>query len=283
VEEYFVYRTIQGEDFTMEVCIDFFNERLKMEKYRGNTRKIIKELESLAKEYTLTKTFIKVNPEDWRHFINQGYITEAFFPKYFNGRHAYSMAFYYESSRRTSDFWIVEDDILLQVKNLPQNVELPPISKQYTLRRAKVEDTPALAELYKAVFEVYPTPVNDPNYLREVLLADTIFYVAEKGGVIVSAASAEVNKEFCNAELTDCATLQAHRKHGLMKILINKLEDDLYQQQIFNVYSIARALSFGMNAVFHQRGYEYTGRLIKNCKIYNKFEDMNIWVKDLSI
>ncbi len=37
-----------------------------------------------------------------------------------------------------------------------------------------------------------------------------------------------------------------------------------------------------MNAAFHQLGYTYTGRLANNCYIFDKLEDMNIWVKDLS-
>ena len=37
-----------------------------------------------------------------------------------------------------------------------------------------------------------------------------------------------------------------------------------------------------MNLAFHQLGYTYTGRLANNCYIFDKLEDMNIWVKDLS-
>lgn len=37
-----------------------------------------------------------------------------------------------------------------------------------------------------------------------------------------------------------------------------------------------------MNASFHQLGYTYTGRFIKNCDIFGNFEDMSVWTKDLS-
>ena len=66
-----------------------------------------------------------------------------------------------------------------------------------------------------------------------------------------------------------------------MKSLLIKLEEELQERSIFCSYTIARSL-FGMNAAFHQLGYTYTGRLANNCYIFDKLEDMNIWVKDLS-
>jgi beta-lysine N6-acetyltransferase len=283
IDEYYVNKIIQDKDFIMHVTLDFFNDRLKMEKYRGNVTNIMLQLEKLAKENQFTKSFVKVHPEDWQQFLSRGYITEAIFTNYYSGRDAYSMGCYYDLERKTSDYWVVEDDTLLQVKDLPQKADVPKLPDGYIIRRATLDNAEALSELYKAVFEIYPTPVSNPLYLRQVMSEDTIFYVVEKDGIIVSAASAEINREYNNAEITDCATLQSHRKHGLMKIIIELLEEELYNQQIFCAYSIARALSFGMNAVFHQRGYNYTGRLTKNCKIYDKFEDMNVWMKNLSI
>jgi len=109
-----------------------------------------------------------------------------------------------------------------------------------------------------------------------------VFYVVACGKQLVSAASAEINHRFNNAELTDCATLQDHRKHGLMKKLLIHLEKELKNNGIYCAYSIVRARSFGMNAAFYQLGYEYNGRLTNNCYIYEKLEDTNVWVKDLS-
>ncbi|MGQ0518927.1 hypothetical protein ACT453_58225, partial [Bacillus sp. D-CC] len=61
-----------------------------------------------------------------------------------------------------------------------------------------------------------------------------------------------------------------------------KVEEELQEKSIFCSYTIARSLSFGMNAAFHQLGYTYTGRLANNCYIFDKLEDRNIGVKDLS-
>jgi beta-lysine N6-acetyltransferase len=136
--------------------------------------------------------------------------------------------------------------------------------------------------LYREVFQIYPTPLHDPEYVKKTMKEGTIYYVFFHQGKIVSAASAEVNSFYKNAELTDCATLKDHRKYGLMKIILRELEAELRMQGIFCAYSIARSLSFGMNAVLFQLGYKYRGRLMNNCYIYDKLENMNMWVKNLA-
>jgi beta-lysine N6-acetyltransferase len=110
----------------------------------------------------------------------------------------------------------------------------------------------------------------------------TIFLYIEDNGEIISSASAEINIRYHNAELTDCATLPQHRKGGYMKHLLSGLEEQLKAEHIYCAYTIARALSYGMNAAFYQLGYDYQGRLANNCYIFDKMEDMNVWMKDLS-
>ena len=60
-----------------------------------------------------------------------------------------------------------------------------------------------------------------------------------------------------NAELTNCATLPEYRKHGFMKSLLIKLEEELRERSIFCSYTIARSLSFGMNRLSSIRLYVY--------------------------
>ncbi len=274
-------RVVSSTDYTMDVSLDFFNERLKIEDYRGDVASIHKQIIRLLDEHPFTKVIVKSRQEDWKVFIELGYQFEALYTGYFNGSDAYSMALFTENSRRTSEYWIYEDETIEQVKEIPCTLELPN-APGHMIRKAEEKDAEELSNLYQAVFEIYPTPMNDPEYIRKLMKHDSIFYVAEFDGKIVSTASADINPTYHNAELTDCATLPDHRKNGLMKILIAKLETELKEQQIYCAYSIARALSFGMNAVFHQRKYAYKGRFTKNCNIYNKLEDMNLWVCDLS-
>ena len=146
----------------------------------------------------------------------------------------------------------------------------------------RVEDAEGLAHLYKQVFKVYPVPVSEPDYIKKSMGDGAIYMAAFKEGTIAGAVSAEVEPVYGNAEMTDCATLPDYRQYGLMQKLISALEDILRGRQIFCLYTIARARSYGMSAVFHKLGYAYRGRLANNCIISEGLEDMNVWVKDNS-
>lgn len=274
--------TVKEINFNMNVCIDPANKRLRVDEYIGNIVSVIGRLNELAKKHGMTKVIVKAKSNDVELFLSRGYMIEAIFKRYFSGDDAYGMVLYYDNERRTSEEWIKEDAILNDVLQLPKSLVPKKLEEGFDIRLGNLEDAGQLAELYRSVFETYPTPMNQKEYIEKVIREGTIFYVIKKDGLVISAASAEVNDKYNNAEVTDCATLPQFRKHGLMKVLIDALEKELFSRHIFCSYSIARSLSFGMNASFHQLGYTYTGRLIKNCDIFGKFEDMSVWVKDLS-
>ncbi|KON70667.1 putative beta-lysine N-acetyltransferase [Peribacillus butanolivorans] len=278
----FFSRIETGECFTMELYLDHANHRLRIDDYRGNIKKAITRALVIAQEHGFTKVILKARQEDLSATWVHGFMLEGILSKYFNGNDAYCMALYLTNERRTSDYWMKEDKILQDVIDIPRIIEKQQLPENYTLRFAEIEDALELANLYGAIFETYPTPMNDEGYIKKVMEEGTIFSVIEYEGSIVSAASAEVNEMYHNAELTDCATIPHHRKHGFMKVLISALEQELIKKNIYCSYSLARSLSMGMNAVFHQLGYEYGGRFTKNCNIWDKYEDMNIWGKDLS-
>jgi putative beta-lysine N-acetyltransferase len=271
-----------GDCYTMELYHDHANQRLRLDDYRGNFKKAVTHALAIAHEQGFTKVILKARQEDLSAALAHGFMLEGIISRYFKGNDAYCMAFYLTDERRTSDFWVKEDKIIQDVSSVPRLMENQQIPENYTLRFATDEDAHELAILYSTIFETYPTPMNDERYIKKVMEEGTIFSVIEYEGTIVSAASAEVNEMYHNAELTDCATLPNHRKHGFMKVLISALEQELIRKNIYCSYSLARSLSMGMNAVFHQLGYEYGGRLTKNCNIWDKYEDMNIWGKDLS-
>lgn len=277
------FTQIETEDcYTMELYHDHANQRLRMDDYRGNIQKAMARALVIAKEQGFTKVILKARNEDLSAALGQGFMLEGILSRYFNGNDAYCMAFYLTDERRTSDFWVKEDKVIQDVSEIPRLMDMQKIPENYILRFATDEDAQELANLYGEIFETYPTPMNDERYIKKVMEEGTIFSVIEYEGSIVSAASAEVNEMYHNAELTDCATIPHHRKHGFMKVLISALEQELIRKNIYCSYSLARSLSMGMNAVFHQLGYEYGGRLTKNCNIWDKYEDMNIWGKDLS-
>ncbi|TYR81182.1 putative beta-lysine N-acetyltransferase [Priestia megaterium] len=268
--------------FFIECIYDFFNKRLKVEDYRGNIDKVIQKLNLIISENSFEKIIIKSRYEHINSWISQGYVIEATIPNYFNGSTAFIFVSYHDKQRQQSEQYMNENHTVQTILQMKKKAELSPLSSTYLLRKATAKDADSLAGLYRHVFTVYPTPLHDELYIRNILLDNHLFYVIEHNGFIVSAASAEINETYHNAELTDCATLPEHRKAGLMKHLLKEIETGLQNRQIYSAYTLSRALSFGMNAVFYQLGYTYTGRLMNNCYIYDKLEDMNVWAKDLS-
>jgi RimJ/RimL family protein N-acetyltransferase len=93
----------------------------------------------------------------------------------------------------------------------------------------------------------------------------------------VSAACAEINRAYRNAELSDCGTLKDMAGRGYMRAILSALMKDLQEEGIHALYSIARSESVSMNAVLKNLGFDCTGALIQNVRIFSGFENMNVW------
>lgn len=156
-----------------------------------------------------------------------------------------------------------------------------PLPSGYEVRLAKRDDIGELLELYRNIFETYPSPLIHASYLETVFQNETLFAVCTRDGEIVSAASAEVHPQVHAAELTDCATKRSARGLGLMSHILSRLEWEISEQGYICAYTMARSRSYGMNNVFYRLGYEFMGRLVNNCGVPGDYEDMNISVRDL--
>lgn len=275
-------KTIKKENFSAEIYIDPFNKRVRVNDYLGNLDEVILNAETIAHEQQSEKLIFRGRAENYITLLAHGFQCEAIIDRYFLGSDQYFFCKYFSDDRKMSKHWITEDRIVKNVLALERNRDIIMPPSEYKLTKITQEDAKKLAALYREVFQIYPTPLHDSEYIKKTIKEGTIYYAFKYKDELVSAASAEANFFYKNAELTDCATLPSHRKHGLMKILLEKLEDDLKSQGIYCAYSIARALSFGMNAVLHQLGYAYRGRLINNCYIFDNLENMNVWVKNLA-
>jgi putative beta-lysine N-acetyltransferase len=272
----------EENSYFLEVYLDAFNKRIRVDDYRGNTKLLLEKAEVLIKQHQAEKLIIKGRSEDYLTFLEGGLQSEAVIDGYYLGSNAHFFSKFYTPERKRNDHWITEDGIIQNIYQLKPTTDRPIPPKEYEIRKADESCAIELSALYKQVFQIYPTSLDDPEYVKKTMKEGTIYYIFSYQGQIVSAASAEINSFYKNAELTDCATLTEHRKYGLMKILLDELENELRQKGIFCAYSIARALSFGMNAVLFQLGYSYRGRLMNNCYIYDKLENMNMWVKNLA-
>lgn len=273
---------LSEEKFQLTVHLDKQNHRIRVDDYLGDFSKVLERAEKIARSENADKLIIKGRREHFTRLLENGYRFEASIDGYFLGSDCLFFSKFLTDERKISKHWTEEDGIIKSVFHLkgPGRTVSPP--KAYVLKKMDHSDAAGLSMLYKSVFQIYPTPLNNPDYIIQTMNDGTIYYGFIYDGHVVSAASAEVNAFYKNAELTDCATLKEHRKHGLMKILLERLEQELIDNGIFCSYSIARALSFGMNAVLYQLGYAYRGRLVNNVFIYDKIENMNVWVKDLA-
>lgn len=273
---------VNEKTYKMKLYLDKQNRRIRVDDYLGNLLSILEKAEKIAENEKADKMIIKGRKEHFIQLLESGYRFEASIEGYFLGSDCFFFSKFLTDERKISTHWTEEDGIIKSVYHLkePSRSIAPP--KAYNLKKMAESDATGLSKLYKSVFQIYPTPLNNPDYIVKTMQEGTVYYGFINDGQVVSAASAEVNIFYKNAELTDCATLKEHRKHGLMKILLERIEQELVENGIYCAYSIARALSFGMNAVLYQLGYAYRGRLVNNVFIYDKIENMNVWVKDLA-
>ena len=273
---------INESNYFCELYVDPFNKRIRVDDYRGNTKLLLAKADELIDQYQAEKLIIKGRSKDFIQFFEAGFQPEAVVDHYFLGSDAHFFSKFYTPERKRNENWITEDGMIQSIYQLNRSVNkaIPP--KEYELKKADESCADELSALYKQVFQIYPTPLHLPEYIKKTMKEGTIYYVFMYQGKIVSAASAEINAFYKNAELTDCATMTEHRKYGLMKLILQEIEKDLMKNGIYCAYSIARALSFGMNAALFQLGYSYRGRFMNNCYIYDKLENMNMWVKNLA-
>lgn len=279
--QYGFYEIVENDEYSIKVYIDFHNKRVKLTQYEGNAGKISAKLTELCIKHGLGKIISTIYSKDTDAFCNNGYIIEGVIPGFFKGEPGYCTSFFALEERASSTSLEEENTIVNKAKELKNQYENT-YNDIFQIKTATENHVEQLAYLFNAVFETYPTPINNPDYIKKVMNNHVLFKIAEYQGQIVSAASADINPEFLNAEITDCATLREFRGKGLLSQLIYSLEQQLRQRNLITLFSLSRSLSAGINIVLSKHGYEYTGRLINNCDIMGKFEDMNIWVKNIS-
>jgi putative beta-lysine N-acetyltransferase len=159
-----------------------------------------------------------------------------------------------------------------------ENSSLP---NGYEIRVLSKADIPAIASIYKKVFQVYPFPIFNEQYLEEIVLSHVKFFGVQYEGKIIAVSSAEVDHENSNSEMTDFATLPEYRGKNLSYFLLQKMIAEMESENIKTLYTIARANSFGMNKTFGKHGFKFCGTLIKNTLIGESIESMNVWYKQL--
>ncbi len=274
---------ITAPGYRIKLFLDSYNRRLKVIDYKATDyNAMMLKLRFLAEANGFDKIWVKADQKDWDQFLRFGYVLEGLL-KYANrGRTAYMMSKFRSQQRLHSRELMNETLLIEEILGRTRREAPRPLPAGYSLDFAREDDVDGMLALYRRVFRTYPSPLTYREYLTAVLHRDALFRVIrDKGGQVVSVASAELDRAHKSAELTDCATHPSERGKGLMSVILDALEQDLRKAGYICAYTMARARSYGMNAAFQALGYEFNGRMINNCDIYGAFEDMNLWVKDL--
>jgi len=249
---------------------------------RKDLPELIEYLDDLALENGYTKIFAKV-PEfaEWQ-LRKDGFRTEATVPGFYRGEQDVTfMGKYFVAERVTEPHPEVVRDVLDAARAKQAEAEPVVLAAGLSCRRLRSEDAEAMTSVYRKVFATYPFPIHDAGYLRQTMASHVIYLGIFDGDQLVAIASAELDRDGRNAEMTDFATLPEQRGRGLANYLLAELEEVAANEGILTAYTIARAYSFGMNITFAKSGYEFAGTLTRNTQISGELESMNVWYKQL--
>ncbi|MBA4320075.1 MAG: putative beta-lysine N-acetyltransferase [Flavobacterium sp.] len=264
-----------------KVYADYINSRLKILDYNSVSQDTVMSIIDFAQKQSFGKIIYNSRIKLLCPFINCGFKVEGTINGFFEGEDAYCISYFIDKKRENTNFKELEDTILY--KCVVEKKKTSVLKKTtYLIRKAEISDIGQIIDLFKAVFQTYPSPVYSHEYLEHVMDKQILFKVAVDDGKIISIASADMDKLNLNAEITDCATYPEYRGKGILTNLICSLEKGLKDRSFITLYSLSRAINPGINMALSKLDYKYCGRLINNCHICGNFEDMNIWVKKLN-
>ncbi|WP_085993331.1 putative beta-lysine N-acetyltransferase [Oceanobacillus senegalensis] len=266
-----------------QINVEKINQRIKVYQIPAQTYLdiFIHYLIEMGNDQNCDKIIFYVRENEVALMKQQDFNYEGKIKGFFNGNDSFIYALFLNKEENGNKEEEKETIILNKAKDFFNQGEKYSISREYTIRWAKPGDRYNMATLYDTVFESYPTPMNDPDFILEMMNSDVYFSVAEKNGEIVSACSADVMPAFNAAELSDCATIPAHRGKGLLYNQALRLIRLMGEMKIKTFFSYSRSISMGMNIVNAKLGFTYGGKMIRNSNIAGRLENMNIWYKNL--
>jgi len=253
-----------------------------MHLHQDDFPEIINYMEDLSNEFSYTKIFAKVPSMFAPLFFKAGYIIEAAIPRFFKGEGDVLFLAKYKSSERQ----IPENDSLELFQNLLGNapsVNKMQLDKDYSIRKLTVDDVGSMIVVFKQVFETYPFPIFEPQFLTESIQENkTLYFGIYCEGNLIAVSSAECDNDEQNAEMTDFAVLPQYRGKRFAFNLLSYMENELFKSNFKTLYTISRLKSLSMNKTFYNSGYKYSGTLVQNTQISGNIESMNVWYKNIN-
>jgi len=262
-----------------------YNDRIYLMEWGGDDPDSLSgKLICLAGEENYSKIIVRVPELAKEAFIKKGYGIEASIPSFYNGKEdGYFLSYFLDHSREK----IRRGEYIKKVLSTAMEKAVQPVpaslKKGLNMKAAEEEDLHEIADLYKRVFPDYPFPIYDPVFLKKSMNSGhNRYFMIRNSEKIIAASSVEMYRKESFAEMTDFATLPDYRGHSLARHLLKEMESFSQKEGFITAFTIARAVSYGMNITFSRMGYHYAGTLINNTRIGQGIESMNIWFKRLS-
>jgi putative beta-lysine N-acetyltransferase len=254
------------------------NNRIYLMKYDVRDRQYLaKHLFELAKKKGYGKIIAKVPKSACRNFITEGYKSEGEIKHYYkNGESCKFLSKFLCKLRAKSEKVPIYNEIIKasHIKKHKKGDSLPGHFHIEILSECECNN---ISSLYKEVFETYPFPVFDPQYIKDTMKSNVVYFGVFYKKELVGIASGEIDIKEKNAEMTDFAILPDCRGKSISKHLLKTMHLEMRKKGVKTLYSLARAMSLPMNSTFAALGYNYRGTLINNTQISGKIESMNIW------
>lgn len=240
------------------------------------------DLMDLAKKHDYSKIFAKLPEGITASFFDAGFTEEARISGFYEAKETAVFMGFYLNDNRSVEPKISDINKFLKIAKAKSNTNSNlSLDKRFVLRKCNEADVSAMATIYKDVFKTYPFPIHNPNYLLETMQSHVDYFGIETEGKLIAISSAEMDRESANVEMTDFATPMEWRGNQFAQHLLAKMELEMKKKNILTAYTIARAISPGMNITFSKAGYAYCGRLKNNTNISGSIESMNVWSKSL--
>jgi beta-lysine N6-acetyltransferase len=235
-------------------------------------------LDELAISNGYTKLFVKIQAAFAPAFFMSGYVLEAYVPCYYNGKEdAFFLGKYFDTERS-----LPENDALQPFLNMIQGMpteKVVNLDDAFRLSLLHEANAVEMAHVFSQVFDSYPFPVFDPDFLIRTMQEGTRYYGIFEGTKLIAVSSAECDVKHKSAEMTDFAVLPAYRGKSFALILLQSMEKDLIDSGYLTLFTIARLHAVSMNKTFFNAGYKYSGTLHNNTQIAGNIESMNVWYK----
>jgi putative beta-lysine N-acetyltransferase len=260
-----------------------YNNRIYLMKLdKKDFPNIISIMDDLAKSQGYTKIFAKIASSMKDEFINSGYTVEATIPGFYKEAEPVIFLGKYFTKERASE---KDSNKIKEILNICGGRDISnkqiEINEKYQFEICKKSDIKEICKEYKKVFETNPIPNIDEEYIEKTMNENLIYFSIKDEEKIVSLASTEMDYISKSVEMTDFATLPEYRGNGFSVFLLSKMQEEMRQKNFHVAYTIARAVSYGMNITFSKLNYQFAGTLINNTNISGDLESMNIWYKIL--